>query len=169
MSLIVEDGTGMLDSDAYISVEYADAYFQVRGMTTWAALEESEKEAAIINATDYIGQRFSCFKGELLNENQALVFPRTVFEGIPENLKRATAEYAILASERSLWFIPVIDESGYAVSERKEKVGPIEESIKFAVDPNTGVSARTRFLSYPKPDQLMSNYTCKQQGRVIRA
>lgn len=168
MALIVEDGSGLMDANAYVSVEYADEYFLARGMTTWAVLELAAKEAAIINATDYIDQRWPCFKGELVNEFQGLMFPRTLWEGVPANVKRACCEYAINATERPLWFIPVVDESGYAVAERKEKVGPIEEQVKFAVGEHTGASARTKFLAYPKADQLMQAYLCVVQGRVIR-
>ncbi|WYV98932.1 hypothetical protein [Stenotrophomonas phage CM2] len=38
--------------------------------------------------------------GELLNPYQALMFPRTLWEGIPANLKRACCEYAVIATER---------------------------------------------------------------------
>ncbi|QYW02042.1 head-tail adaptor Ad1 [Stenotrophomonas phage Siara] len=169
MSLIVEDGTGLVEADSYVSVEYADDYFAARGIVNWGALTTADKEFALINATDYIDQRFSCFKGELLNPQQGLMFPRTLWEGIPANLKRACCEYALISTERPLWFIPEVDDSGFAVQERKEKVGPIEESVKYAVGEYTGNSARAKFLSFPKPDQLMSGYTCNQQGRVIRA
>lgn len=168
MALIVEDGTGLMDANAYISVEYADEYFSLRGVATWSLLTEEDKEAAIVNATDYIDQRWPCFKGQLLNEFQALMFPRTLWEGVPANVMRACAEYAVSAGERPLWFIPVVDESGYAVSERKEKVGPIEDQVKFAVGEYSGDSARTKFLSYPKADQLMQPYVCNTQGRVVR-
>ncbi|WYV98933.1 hypothetical protein [Stenotrophomonas phage CM2] len=62
-----------------------------------------------------------------------------------------------------------MDESGFAVQERKEKVGPIEESVKYAVGEYSGSTARTTFLSFSKADQLMSSYICNTQGRVIRA
>lgn len=169
MSIIVEDGTGLMDANSYVSVEYADDYFAMRGNPTWNALSEADKEFALVNATDYIDQRWSCFKGELLNPYQALMFPRTLWEGIPANLKRACCEYAVIATERPLWFIPEVDESGFAVQERKEKVGPIEESVKYAVGEYSGSTARTTFLSFPKADQLMSGYICNTQGRVIRA
>ncbi|WYV98931.1 hypothetical protein [Stenotrophomonas phage CM2] len=31
MSIIVEDGTGLMNANSYVSVEYADDYFAMRG------------------------------------------------------------------------------------------------------------------------------------------
>lgn len=169
MSLIVEDGTGLMDSNSYVSVAEADAYFKLRGVASWAALPEEDKESALVNGTDYIGLRWSCLKGEVLNEFQALAFPRTEWEGVPEGVKRATLEYALLASEDELWLRPVVDPSGLSVAERMEKVGPIEERVKFGVNNQTGVGAVMQFAPFPKADSLMKPFRCNSQGRVIRA
>lgn len=169
MSIIVEDGTGMIDSDAYVSVAEADAYFGLRAIATWAGLSTAEKEAAIVDGTDYIGIRWSCLKGEVVNEFQALPFPRTEWDGIPVALKRACMEYALLSSEGDLWLRPEVDPSGLAVAERTEKVGPIEERIKFGVNNQTGVGTYMKFAPIPKADTLMRAFVCNEQGRVIRA
>ena len=52
--LIVEDGTGLANANAYVSVEFADEYFSARGNQTWVGLGSADKEAAIIKATDYL-------------------------------------------------------------------------------------------------------------------
>lgn len=168
MSLIVEDGTGMIDSNSYVSVDEADAYFGLRANAVWLDLTEAEKEAALVNGTDYIGVRFSCLKGEPVNDFQALAFPRSEWDGIPTSLKRACMEYAEAASQDSLWLRPTVDPSGLAVAERTEKVGPIEERLKFGVNNQTGVGTYMTFAPFPKADTLMKPYTCNKQGKVIR-
>lgn len=168
MSLIVEDGTGMMDSNSYVSVADADAYFKLRGIMTWDILPESDKESALVNGTDYIGVRWPCFKGEPLNEFQALPFPRTEWEGVPEAVKRACMEYALAASEDELWLRPVFDPSGLTVIERTEKLGPIEERFKFGANNSTGVGAVQNFAHFPKADTLMTPFRCSEQGRVVR-
>ena len=169
MSLIVEDGTGMMDSNSYVSVAEADAYFKLRGITSWANLPTEDKESALVNGTDYIGVRWSCLKGEVLNEFQALAFPRDAWDGIPEAVKRAAMEYAMAASEDELWLRPTVDPSGLAVAERTEKVGPIEERVKYGVNNVTGVGTYMQFAPFPKADTLMGPFRCNSQGRVIRA
>lgn len=51
MALIVEDGTGVAGANSMASVAQADAYFAARGETFWSALDEGEKESALINAS----------------------------------------------------------------------------------------------------------------------
>jgi hypothetical protein len=57
MTIIVEDGSGIIGANSYASVAYADSYFTLRGITTWTGAN-SLKEAALIKATDYIDLRF---------------------------------------------------------------------------------------------------------------
>ena len=77
MAFVVEDGTGLTNSNSYISVADADTYFSDRNNTVWAALSTTQKEAYLIQATQYIdavySDRFSNIK---LKSTQALEFPR---------------------------------------------------------------------------------------------
>ena len=52
--MIPEDGTGLANANAYVSVEFADEYFSARGNQAWAGLGSADKEAAILKATDYL-------------------------------------------------------------------------------------------------------------------
>lgn len=119
MSLVVESGVGLENADSYISVEYADAYFNKRNSKTeWDLV--TEKEKAIIDAMDYIDTAFN-YKGYKVNPNQSLEFPRMI-NGVvefPTRLKNAVCELALRASSSKL----------LADSERlttSEKVGEIE-------------------------------------------
>ena len=53
MPLIVEDGTGKEDANAYVDVAFADDYFNFRSNSNWTGTTQ-EKESWIVRATDYI-------------------------------------------------------------------------------------------------------------------
>lgn len=124
MALIVEDGSGLPNAEAYISVEDADAYFSVRGNAAWAALDAPQKEAALRLGADYMGAVYGPkWCGKRLTDAQALDWPRTGREGVPEAVRRANAELAVRASSGQL-----MADEGAAV--QSETVGPI--SVTYA-------------------------------------
>jgi hypothetical protein len=74
---IVEDGTGRADALSYISVHEADLYHARRGNHTWGNLSIGSKKAALVKATEYIGQIYRMvWKGSRVNAIQALDWPR---------------------------------------------------------------------------------------------
>lgn len=174
MAFVIEDGTGKADSNSYTTAAEADLYFSDRGITAWAGTPE-EKQGWLIQATDYIDGRFG---GRFLGATQyteapaqALAFPRigipTVLAGtIPANLKKACAEYALRAKSGALAPDLVIDETGFAVQGKSEKVGPIEESVQFA----TGAGVQQMLLRpYPAADMLLRGLVRGAgNGKVIR-
>lgn len=126
--MIVEDGTGLPNANAYISVEFADGYFSERNNTAWEALQN--KEALIIRATDYLeAAYFDKWKGKPLKDDQSLAFPRDG-EGVPEKIKKAVCELALKANSGELM----------ADIERlttREKVGSIEVEYAENADATT--------------------------------
>lgn len=173
MAFVVEDGTGLLDSNSYSDLTFADAYFADRANAVWAAMTNDEKKASLIAATDYIDTRWGrYFKGEVATTEQALLFPRDVFVDvdnntiIPVGLKKATAEYALRAFDSPLAPDVQQDPSGFQVSRRIEKVGPLEERTDFAfLGPG---AVRQIFKPYPAADLLIYPFLRNTQGRVIR-
>lgn len=173
MAFVPEDGTGLPDANSYVEVAFADGYFTDRMISAWSSLSQDAKQAALIAATDYIDKRWGpYFKGCPLTEEQALFFPSDAFLDssgagyIPEVLKKATAEYALRASSAPLAPDIVQDPSGYQVSRRMEKVGPIEERTDFAF---LGPGATRQLLTpYPAADMLLRPLLKNTQGRVIR-
>lgn len=167
MAFIPEDGTGIVGANSYADVAFADSYFADRDIAAWSELTTVAKQAALIAATDYIDAVWGpYFKGAQVSETQALQFPRDAFEGLPENLKKATAEYALRASTAPL--APDIEQhpSGYQVSRRFERVGPIEERTDFAF---LGPGASRKLLKpYPAADLLLRPLLKSTVGRVIR-
>ncbi|QDB70869.1 hypothetical protein [Pseudomonas virus PBPA162] len=167
MSLIVEDGSGLPNANAYIDVAYADAYFALRGRQEWADLTVEKKEQSIVAATDYVETRWGClFLSTRLTDTQALSFPRKKWDGIPDSLKKAVCEYAIRSSQHPLYAEPVLDESGFVVTETLEKVGPIQEKKSF----KTGGVGMGGVLvrPYPAADSLMRGLVRPSNGRVYR-
>lgn len=178
MALVVEDGNGLPDANAYVSVEYVDAYFTLRGNTVWAAGSTPNKEIAIVKATDYIdtvwGDRFlgqkanSTVPADYTND-QALEFPRVYEDGfelpvaLPPNLQKACAEYALRAlSAGTLLSDPEVQANGLTLAGESTKVGPIEESKTYV---QGGAIEITQ--PYPAADLLLKKLI-RQGGTAIR-
>lgn len=161
MALIVEDGNGLADAEAYASVEFADKYFADRGFAKWAPLSDSDKERGLRLATDYIDMRFRTrFKGVPRSEEQALCFPRGDKPIIPRDLMRACCEYAIRALAAPLVSDPVVGENGLVVKSTSEKLGPLEEKTEYAT------TARDLFKPYPAADYLLKSLL--RSSQIIR-
>lgn len=173
MAFVVEDGTEVANANSYGTVQGADDYFADRGITAWGPIATPAKQSALIAATDYIDKRWgSAFKGCQLTATQSLEFPRDAFVDvngvgvIPEALKKATYEYAIRANAAPLAPDIQQDPSGYQVSRRFEKVGPLEERTDFAfLGPG---STRQLLTPYPAADMLLRSLLRNSYGRVIR-
>lgn len=167
MAFVVEDGTGLTNSNALIDVAFADAYFTDRGgNATWTASSNDQKQSAIVQATDYLCGRFR-FKGTKYNEDQALEFPRVFCDSedpqMPVKMKQAVAEYAVRARVAKLAPDPTVDATGGTVISKKEKVGPLEEETKYS-DTQTVRS----FTAYPAADMLLRGLTSAFGRSVIR-
>ena len=147
--MIPEDGTGLSNANAYVSVEFADEYFSARGNQTWAGLGNSDKEAAIIKATDYVeAVYYDKWQGEKLKTDQTLSFPRSPF-GIPAKFKSAVCELAIRANAGELM-------SDVERLTTKEKVGSIEVEYAQNADPATKYAYVASLLKpFLKPSSAM--------------
>lgn len=148
MALIVEDGTGKADAEAYISVADADAYFAARGNAAWAALTPEQKEQSLRLGADYMGAVYGPrWCGERTTTTQALDWPRTGACGIasdvvPVAVQRANAELAVRSSAGVL-----LADAGAQV--KSKTVGPISvtyadgarQDVKYAaVDASLGAA-----------------------------
>ena len=94
---------GAADANAFATRDQAVAIFAGRpGASAWASANDVKRDAALIEATAELEQRFT-WRGEKASTTQALAFPRTGLErdgvavasdSIPTELLRATALYA---------------------------------------------------------------------------
>lgn len=162
MAFTLEDGTGLEDSNALISVAFADDYHTLRGNAAWTGVQ-AVKEAAIVRATDYLCNRFN-FLGDKYNEDQALEFPR-VYDSdeaeMPVKMQQAVAEYALRALTARLAPDPEVDTGG-KVTYVREKLGPLEEETHYSESGSVSV-----LLPYPEADMLLKNLVYRA-NRVIR-
>lgn len=103
MPIVVEDGTGKINSNSYVTLDEVDVYHEERNNTEWASLDDTAKEASLIKAATYIDS-FS-FRGVRYSGGQAMAFPRESlvdndgyelsYYSIPIRLKYAQMEAAL--------------------------------------------------------------------------
>lgn len=111
MALVVEDGTGITNANAYVSVSEADSYFQARNNTSWNARNTPDKEKAILYATSFLDGVFY-WLGHIKKNEQALGWPRILVydkehrpidsDSVPRKIKDATCELALEGLDKPL-------------------------------------------------------------------
>lgn len=167
MALVVEDGTGLPNAEAYISVTNADAYFLARGNAAWSALTDEAKEQALRNGADYmLGVYGPRWKGARKTAEQALDWPRigvvangfeVADDAVPAAVARANAELAMRASMG-----PLLGDQGAQV--KQETVGPI--SVTYA-------DGARQSVAYKAVDAMLGAYLRDGggagQAAVVRA
>lgn len=127
--ITVEDGSIVVNANSYISINDAKQFALERGILL---PDDADSIAAmIIKATDYL-ESLSCkFKGEKVDNNQSLQWPRqnVIIDNaehpkneIPKNLIKAAA-HLVIAVNSGIDLLPNISLQDYIT---KEKVGPIE-------------------------------------------
>lgn len=157
MAFLVEDGTGLALANSYISIAEADTHHGDRNQTAWTGTDPV-KQAALIKATDYVDKRFGKrFRGFRESKTQGLEWPRidafdnddflySDVDRIPRNLKKAIAEYALLALQLVDLLptparpFPILNPATGTVTSggssqvisKKEKVDVIEEETRFS-------------------------------------
>lgn len=147
MALIVEDGTGKADANAYVSEADCTAYLAARGK-----LIAGDKEQAIIKATDFMMQKYrGRWQGIKKTQAQALDWPRydVVVDGysvasdiVPNEVKIACCELAFRAETEDL--MPDLTQGV-----KREKIDVIE------VEYDTNSSQSKRFNAV---DSILSPY-----------
>lgn len=170
MAIVVEDGTGLENSNSYVSVEDANAYFSTRAVTEWLTKALKDKEAALIKATDYIDQRWGPkLQGYPLTRDQALEFPRLgcydrygyLAEGVPMDIAKAACEYALITFDQSLG--PANPTTSKEIKKKKVVVGPITTETEYV-----GSNSQTDTIKYPVADSYVKQFGRGGNGGVYR-
>jgi len=118
LSLVVEDGTGLINSNSYVTTSTVDAYWTARGGTAplWLTYDQPTKNAAVMNASMWLDDAFrNSFKGYRTTRTQAMEWPRLAvldefgfpFAPVPAEVIYATCEAALRAAAGAL--IPDLD------------------------------------------------------------
>lgn len=181
VEFIVEDGTDVSGANAYVSVEYADAYFENRGITSWGELTTTAKQSRIIVATQYIDARwFGQFKGDKFYADQTLEFPRdewtrtetdpisgkeTTVPIMPAPLLMAACEYAIAVDGETMSLAVNYEttETGDRIKRKKEQVGTLQTDTEYF---NPGSAEGSLWASYTLADSLIARLL--KQTNVMR-
>ena len=155
MALVVEDGTGLSNSESYISVTDATSYHAARDNPDWLLI--TDKEAALRKATDYMIQVYrSLWQGYRSITAQALDWPRqSVYNNeypeeiaiasniVPVEIKNACAELALKT---------YTDEVLLTDEEQKltqETIGPI--TVKYSDNSTTSTKQYSSVSAILKP------------------
>ena len=153
MSLIVEDGTGLPNANAYIDVAYFDSYAALRAIDV-TSYDTAAKEAAIITCTIDFMDVYYCYKGDPLNDSQSLSLP-TDLVGINKDIQNACANGALLHLQGLLLVdTSAINQSG-EVKSQQDKLDVLETKTEF-VEGTANNYKRTT----PIVDKLLSKYLC---------
>ena len=179
-----------LDANSYASVATADDYLMPRGRSSWIAdaTTEAMKEAALINATDYMDRRWGDkLKSTKLNSTQLLEWPRKTYN-LPTLIVRACCEYANYALGGDL-FANYNDagtshsagtaDTSQVVQSQRQRVGPIETETRYQTSSTTTVrrvqGSTTSIIidaagRYPLADSIIHQFlsSTSLRGRTIR-
>lgn len=137
VTLIVEDGTNVPNSNTYISLANAVTYFQNRGDTTFVDAAPDDQAAALVRATSNMGYWLNGrWRGRRANQIQSLDWPRnyvTDSDGyriagntVPQKVQFAECEVAKIEL-----VMPFIQQSVDRYdSVQDERAGPVNVSFK---------------------------------------
>lgn len=155
MAFEVQDPTTPTSTaNSYISVDEFKDYHDDRG-GDYSAMTDPEIEQALVRATDYMDIRWE-YQGYDVDSDQSTQVPRDgvydnngyLIEGIPNDIKKACAEYAMIAADQDLAMNPT-QNAGGIVKSLREKVDVIETEVVY----KDGV--RYAAPIYPIPDGFM--------------
>lgn len=120
-----------VNMNSYATVAQADEFHAIRPTAqTWAALSDTEKQARLVAASDYIDLNFQ-FRGKKSDVNQMRQFPRNG-QPMPPQLVWAVS---LLAASGSLNV--VVSSSGGATAINSVKIGELQVSYQQAQSSNT--------------------------------
>lgn len=151
MALIVEDGTGLVGAESYVSDTDASTYLTSIGNPgdpEWTAASVGEREIALRQATQYLNSiRRDQWRGTRKTKLQALAWPRAFAvdddnfpiadDAVPLALERATAEAAWRFIKNSGVLIPDYAGTG-DIKRRRSKVGSLEDEVEFLAGSTPG-------------------------------
>lgn len=129
ITIVVEDGSGVVGANSFVSVADVRTYATNRGVAL--SNDDDAIAAMIIKATDYLEAQECRYQGMRTSASQSLTWPRVgvCLNGdelppnvIPQSLKAAQCSL-VLAVNSGFDLQPNISPADYVV---REKVGPLE-------------------------------------------
>lgn len=128
ITIVVEDGAGVLNANSYVTIEEARKYAGDRGIELNA--DDDKVASFLIQSTDYL-ESFACkYQGKPTFATQPLQWPRSGVilncedwpdNAIPPQLKAAQSALAVIVNS-GIPLLPTITREDYVI---EETVGPI--------------------------------------------
>jgi hypothetical protein len=172
MALLVQDDqASVAEANGYISIDYMRNYWSTRGNELMDYTDD-QLAVGIVLASSFLDTRFIFVGIKLRGRDQSTEWPRSsvwdrdrfYVNGIPPEIKKATAEYALRALTMELNPDPERSAAGVAVQSKSETVGPISESTTYVS------GAVFTMPKYPAADQkLIRAGFVRAPGTVARA
>lgn len=170
MAFTLQDDTGTVaGANAYLSIADFRAYWTNKNVVT-TALVDAVVQGLIVEATQYIDQRYEYCGVPLDGRDQTTQFPRdclydrygNLVGGIPREVKNAVAEYAYKGYTTAL--SQTFTSTEQNVIEEMDKVDVIETSRKYA---GNKLSASTWNI-YQIADTILqkSGFVCQTIGMM---
>lgn len=146
MAIVVEDGTGLSTSEAYVSVADFKLYWTARGVTLADTYTDAQLETALRKGFTYINT-IGRYKAITLTLAQSGEFPRDgltdwngrTVTGVPRQVKEAQNELSYKALTEELYLD--LDRGGRVAS---ESVGPI--AVSYFNDAPAGKTFRAAMM-----------------------
>ena len=152
MSLIVEDGTGVTDANAYISLAEFKAYATARFIDIDDYENDQINGAIVIASVDFISVNYD-FKGTKLTDTQGMTLP-TNEVGINSDIKIATYQAAMLSLTGRLFVDATELSVNGSVTLDSKSVGSLSKTTEYSE------GGRTYTSKYPTDniDDRLSEY-----------
>lgn len=168
---VVENGEGYMDSNSYVDIETATAYYGIRLYNEWNEIDIETKQALLISATYFIDNHYE-WAGRMKYDDQALSFPRVDIinpntnnevEGIPSSVQRAVMEVArkILKKNGDTYtLIDLIpDNEAKPIKSLKEKFDVMETTTVYMTATEIGADISL----FPSIDKIIPKYLLKRK------
>lgn len=129
MTLILEDGTGLEASNAYADLAEFKAHYDLRGVD-YSTYADADIEAALITCTIDFMDVYYCYKGTVLNKDQALSLP-TDEVGINKDIKNACCNGALLHLKGALLIDDAAVSTTGAIKSTSKKLDVMESETVY--------------------------------------
>lgn len=169
---VVENGEGYIDSNSYVDLETATAYYNIRLYKEWEEIDDETKQALLISATYFIDNHYE-WAGRMKYDDQALSFPRVDIinpnsnnevEGVPSSIQRAVLEVArkILKKNGDTYtLIDLIpDNEARPIKSLKEKFDVMETTTVYMTATEIGADISL----FPSIDKIIPKYLLKKDS-----
>lgn len=153
MAFVVEDGTGLVNSNSYVAVQEYRDYYADRGIDK-SSETDAQIEGYLVRSTEFVDLTYK-FLEDTLTTTQALEFPRLIDEVDTELPSRVVYATIIMGNHLATTVDPY-DDPIKNIKSKKEKVGPIETDISYVTGGNAKPSNPA--VNYPSVTAYLKPY-----------